>query len=278
MRAVLDDLVAAASGAGDGPKKAFGGLHAMLNRDYADAPEFDGFRDIMRACILDHWPFAVGDEVLGQVIESRTLHSVASAAAEVGIGDALLDRILTEKGAFAVGDQRPPARKTFDSVRFEDVLHEIQNWVGPTAICATLGATKAQFNRLVEQGALTPTVKNPKVKARWQKEQVQNLRDALLKATVNVAQGDQGWVSLHVAGGQDHGGLKRVIDGVLDGTVGLGYLPEQRGYRSLVVPKSVVVVDQRNANVEPPTAAAFAPSVGKGLFLPSSKTVIRPQH
>ena len=271
LRSTLDDLVAVASGAGDGPKKAFGALYAVLNRDYADAPEFDGFRDIMRACILDHWPFAAGDVVLGQVVEKRKLHSVASAADEVGIGDELLDRILTENRAFAVGDQRPPARKTFDADRFQDVLCEIPNWVGPTAICATLGATKAQFQRLVEHGVLTPTVKDPKVKARWQKGQAQNLRDALLKAAVNVARGDQGWVSLHVAGGQDQGGLKRVIDGVFDGTVALGYLPEQRGYRSLVVPKSIVaVIDQRKTNVEPVTAVAFARSIGlrqKGAFL-----------
>ncbi len=189
LRAVLDDLVAVASDAGDGPKKAFGAFYSMLNRDYAGAPEFDGFHDIMRACILDYWPFAAEDVVLGQVVEKRKLHSVASAADEVGIGDELLDRILTEKSAFAVGDQRPPARKTFDADRFQDVLREIPTWVGPTAICATLGATKAQFQQLVEHGVLTPTVKDPTVKARWQKEQAQNLRDALLQATVNVSRG-----------------------------------------------------------------------------------------
>ncbi|MQY43638.1 hypothetical protein GG681_13405 [Epibacterium sp. SM1969] len=47
--------------------------------------------------------------------------------------------------------------------------------------------------------------------------------------------------------------------------------PEQRGYRSLVVPESMVaVIDQRRTNVEPPTAAAFARSIGlrkKGAFL-----------
>ncbi len=196
---------------------------------------------------------------------------MANSSGGRGVGDELLDRILTEKGAFAVGDQRPSARKTFDADRFQDVLREIPSWVGPTAICATLGATKTQFQRLVEHGVLAPTVKSPKVKARWRKEQAQNLRDALLKATVNVAQGDPGWISLHVAGGQAQGGLKRVIDSVFEGTVTLGYLPEQRGYRSLVVPESMVaVIDQRRINVEPPTAAAFARSIGlrkKGAFL-----------
>ncbi|WP_232716225.1 TniQ family protein [Epibacterium ulvae] len=44
LPAVLNTLVAAASGAGGGPKKAFGTLYPMLNRDYADAEEFEEFR------------------------------------------------------------------------------------------------------------------------------------------------------------------------------------------------------------------------------------------
>ncbi len=57
---VLNALVAAASGAGAGPKKAFGALHPMLNRDYADAEEFEEFRDVMRSCILENWPMPRG--------------------------------------------------------------------------------------------------------------------------------------------------------------------------------------------------------------------------
>lgn len=103
---VLNALVAAASGAGDGPKKAFGALYPMLNRDYADAEEFEEFRNVMRVCILDNWPHAPGDIVLLQVVKERRLHSVASAAQEIGVWEELMDRVLTEKRGVS---QRRPA-------------------------------------------------------------------------------------------------------------------------------------------------------------------------
>lgn len=274
MPTVLNALVAAASGAGDGPKKAFGALHPMLNRDYADAEEFEEFRNVMRACILDNWPHAAGDIVLGRVVKERRLHSVASAAKEVGVWEELLDRVLTEKGAFPKDDQRPPTRKTFDAARFQDLLQDIPRWVGPKVIYKILGATKDQFQRLVEQGLLTPAVSDPKVQARWQPSQAQDLLDKLINASVIVPQNTAAWIPLHNAGGQVQGGLKRLIDEIMSGTLPLGYLPDRRGYRSLMVPKSKVIElstdSPKTVSFDCLTAVAFARSIGlrqKGAFI-----------
>lgn len=274
LPAVLNALAAAASGPGDGPKKAFGALHPMLNRDYADADEFAEFCNVFRACILDNWPHAPGDVVLGHVVKERRIHSVASAAKEIGVWEELLDRVLTENGAFSAGDQRPPTRKTFDAIRFRDLLEDIPRWAGPKAICKRLGATKDQFQRLVEHCLLTPTVRDPKVQARWRTRQAQDLLDTLINASVAIPQNAVGWIPLHNAGGQVQGGLKRLIDEIIAGTLPLGYLPDQRGYRSLRVPKSKVIAFSadrpKTAGFECLTAVAYARSIGlrqKGAFL-----------
>ena len=208
LPAVLNALAAAASGPGDGPKKAFGALHPMLNRDYADAEEFAEFRNVLCVCILDNWPHAPGDVVLGHVVKERRIHSVASAAKEIGVWEELLDRVLTENGAFTDGDQRPPTRKTFDAIRFNDLLQDIPRWVGPKVIYKILGATKDQFQRLVEQGLLTPAVSDPKVQARWQPNQAQDLLSTLVNASKDIPQDAAGWIPLHNAGGLVKGGSK----------------------------------------------------------------------
>jgi hypothetical protein len=269
---LLNALIVAVPDAGDGPKKAFGALYPMLNRDYADAKEFDAFRDVVRSCILDNWPHASGDVVLGQLVKDRTLHSVASAAQEIGVGDALLDRILTAKGVFSADDPRPATRKTFDAKQFQDLLQDIPHWVGPKAILNTLGATRAQFQRLVEHGLLTPTVNDPTVQARWRASQAQDLLDSLINASVNIPQNAVGWIPLHNAGGQVQGGLKSLIDKVLSGTLSLGYLPDRQGYRSLMVPKSKAIAlsaASPDVSFECLTAVAYARGIGlrqKGAF------------
>jgi len=271
---VLNALAAAASDPGNGPKKAFGALHPMLNRDYADADEFAEFRNILSACIPNNWPHAPGDVVLGHVVKERRIHSVASAAKEIGVWEELLDRVLTENGAFCDGDQRPPTRKTFDAIRFNDLIQDIPRWAGPKAICKTLGATKNQFQRLVEQGLLTPTIRDPKVQARWRPRQAQDLLETLINASVAIPQDAAGWIPLHNAGGQVQGGLKRLIDEIIAGTLPLGYRSDQRGYRSLRVPKAKVIAFSANrpktVAFECLTAVAYARSIGfrqKGAFL-----------
>ncbi len=181
---------------------------------------------------------------------------------------------LTEKGAFSIGDQRPLARKTFDAARFQDLHQDIPRWVGPKVIYQILGATKDQFQRLVEHGLLTPVVSDPKVQARWQPNQAQDLLDNLINASEAIPQDTAAWIPLHNADGQVQGGLKRLIDEIMSGTLPLGYLQDRRGYRSLMVPKLEVIEfsadGPKTVSFDCLTAVAFARSIGlrqKGAFI-----------
>jgi hypothetical protein len=127
---------------------------------------------------------------------------------------------------------------------------------------------------VVEHGLLTPTVNDSKVQARWQPSQAQDLLDKLINASVTIPQNAAGWIPLHNAGGKVQGGLRELIDQIVSGTLPHGYLPNQRGYRSLMVPKSKVIEfstdSPKTVTFDCLTAVAFARSIGlrqKGGFV-----------
>jgi hypothetical protein len=86
IRAALDRIAASATGHLDAPNKVFGPMYTALNRDYLREPGFALFGRILRDCILDHWPIAPGETLIGEVVAERRLHSVATAAQEAGVG------------------------------------------------------------------------------------------------------------------------------------------------------------------------------------------------
>lgn len=85
IRNALVRLAADADGALDEPRKAFGDLYYDLRYIYQDDDSFATFKELLRSCILEVWPVAAGEDVLGQVLERRRLHSVLTAAAVIRV-------------------------------------------------------------------------------------------------------------------------------------------------------------------------------------------------
>lgn len=79
IREALDQIAAMATDAQDEPSKVFGPLYTRLNRDYVNEAQFDPFRTILRECVLDHWPYASGDVILGEALPQRRRHSLRRA-------------------------------------------------------------------------------------------------------------------------------------------------------------------------------------------------------
>lgn len=254
----------AAQGANDEPNKAYGDLYSKLSRDYVNDPAFSVFRDLLRKEILDIWPFAAGDVILGEVQPGRRLHSVASAARETGIGAPLLESLLIEAGAIAKDDSRPFRRKTFLADRYASLLAEIPTWVGPSRMRAELGGTHAEFEALTEEALLSPRTKIPKVKESWA------LQDATaflfeLQALTNLINADAGlWETLLRAKVRSGLSLREIFLAVREGRIELGRLGP--AFHDLVVRKSEI--DQLRMSLWPePTerlvpAAAFARLIG----------------
>lgn len=63
---------------------AFGKLYDALAK-YLTDDGFDPFRQILRDCILETWPFAAGEVVWGEVVQTRLLPPPTTAANETGL-------------------------------------------------------------------------------------------------------------------------------------------------------------------------------------------------
>jgi hypothetical protein len=167
IRDAFNALAASADGHNDEPNKAFGQLYLGLSQAHLNKEEFAPFRKILRDCIVDIWPVAVGEDVLGFIQRERQLHSLSTAARETGVGAGLLEQFLVHAGAIAPDDNRPASRKTFDAEANAELLADIPTLVGPREMQQQIGATRRQFVSLVEDNILKPRIDIPTIKFPW---------------------------------------------------------------------------------------------------------------
>ncbi len=271
IRDALDQIAAQATDAQDEPSKTFGQLYTQLNRDYLKEPDFDPFRNILRECILDHWPFAEGDVILGKSLPQRKLHSLRTAASETGVGPKVLEHFLIESGAIRENDRRPESRRLFDAQANAELLAEIPTLVGPIAMRNAMGATKMELIALAESEVLRPRTRVEKVKNPWRISDGIGLVNELSDGAIAVDDDDEHWETLLRACRRREIGLDELIHRVRDRRMTVGYRNGEVGFHGLVVPKSEVDAIAPKARSVPSTvsmtlrgmaAAAFGRSVG----------------
>jgi hypothetical protein len=238
IRDALDALAAFANGASDEPKKAFGNLYVNLSRPYLHEPAFAPFRAILRDCILDVWPVAAGEDVLGVTLSSRKLHSVNSAEKETGIGAFILDQFLAAAGAFNADDLRPLSRKTFDAVRYADLLAEIPTLVGPIEMQKLMGATRNQFQSLIADCVLTPRIGISTVKSPWRASDGLTLVAELQERAFPVDPTDKHWESISRAKNRSSLSIGTIIGAILDGELRVGQHTGTNGFAGFCVLKA----------------------------------------
>ncbi|SIN86591.1 TniQ protein [Octadecabacter temperatus] len=107
-----------------GPKATFPLLYERLAHDYATDPDFMPFRDILRSHILETWPLGVGDELMGDPVERRQLHSVITASKETGVDQRRLRKLLEARKL--ISPEQPDAWALFDA---EDTSHLLASLV-----------------------------------------------------------------------------------------------------------------------------------------------------
>lgn len=240
MRDALDQIAALATDAQDEPSKTFGPLYTRLNRDYVKEPDFDPFRNILRECILDHWPFAGGDVILGEVLPQRRLHSLRTASSEAGVGTKVLENFLIETGAIGRNDPRPESRRLFDAQAHVELLAEIPTLVGPIAMRKAMGATKMELIALVEADVLRPRTRVDKVKNPWRISGGVSLVSELSAGATPVVADDTNWETLLRACRRRDVGLDVLIARIRDKRMTVGQRSGEAGFHGIVVPKSEV--------------------------------------
>lgn len=235
FREALARLAARADGPLDEAGKAFGNLFDRLSRDLLFDEAFAPFRQILREYILSHWPYAVGDTLLGERVNERHLHSVVTAARETGVWDAVLEAILTDAGAFSPDDPRARSRKTFIAKDYASILAEIPTWVGPGEMLAAMGATKAAFASLVADGLLVPRTRAPKIIARWRLSDGLALVSELTAVAQSISADQSGWESLQQAKKRKRVAVGVIIAGVRAGEMSIARQQDVAGYNGLRV-------------------------------------------
>lgn len=240
FRTALDHLAARATGALDEASKAFGPLYSRLNRDYLNDPGFDPFRDILRECILENWPIAPAEMVLGQVVPERRLHSVTTAAKEIGIGTKVLEHFLVEVGAIAADDPRPQSRRLFDAKAYAGLMAEIPTLVGPIAMRTAMGATRMELAALAEDGLLIPRTRVEKVKNPWRISDGVAFVTELSAGARYVAGDDTEWETLLLACRRSAVPLSELVRAIREQRLNVGQRSGASGFHGIVVPKAEV--------------------------------------
>lgn len=200
IKAKLIQLSFEGDGVGDGVRQVYHRMFTTLGRHLNEEPAFDVFRDILREAVLDLWPLAAGESVLGQVIPERRIHSVATAANELSVNPDRLRPLLIEAGAIVADDHRPHARATFDAREFAFLLESISELVPDGAMRKMLGATEAEMMSLEHADILIPSTALTTARLRWNPRDAEALINELRGHASRSDPGDaKDWVSIQIA-------------------------------------------------------------------------------
>ncbi|MFG6637929.1 TniQ family protein [Sulfitobacter sp. 1A12126] len=240
IRATLDQIASTATKSSDEPRKTFGMLYSQLDRDYRNEPGFHPFRNLLRECVLDHWPRAAGDVVLGHVVKERRRHSLTTAALETGIGTGVLEHFLVEAGVFKKEDGRPHSRRLFDAEAHSALLAEIPTLVGPIAMRKSMGATHKELVALENEELLIPRTKVKKIKSPWRISDGTVLVAELLKNSIVVGENESGWETLLHASRRRAITLKGLVCAIEDGQLTVGQRVGIKGFHGIVMQKAEV--------------------------------------
>ncbi|MCZ4354231.1 TniQ family protein [Roseovarius aestuarii] len=266
IRTALDEIAAMATKAQDEPSKTFGPLFPQLNRDYLNEPGFQPFRKILRECILDNWPFASGDVVMGEVVPRRRLHSLRTAAAETGVGAKVLAHFLSEAGAIRVDDCRPRSRILFDAQAHAELLAEIPTLVGPIAMRTAMGATRMELVALAAAQVLSPRTRIETVKNPWRISDGIALVGELSDGALAVGHDESEWETLLRTCRRKDVGLDELIAGIRNKRLTVGQRSDVAGFHGIVVLKSDVDLIARSPSVDRDAVLVELPGVAAAEF------------
>ena len=239
LRTILKSLAEAATSNWTSMRGAFGKLHDALAK-YLTDDGFDPFRQILRDCILETWPFAAGEVVLGEVVQTRLLHTPTTAANETGLSKQLMEFCLIEVGAIPENDPRPPALRTFSAQKYDSFLNELPTLVVAKEMMATIGCTAVQLRALSDGAVLSPVIRHPKVRSSWRISDGVALLAELNELAIPLTTPAKKWESIQLASQRSGISVGELIAAIRIKRLQLGRNTDLVGYRSYVVMRAEV--------------------------------------
>lgn len=183
----------------DGPKKKFGDLYDRLAHDLT-GEDYRPFRDLLRDHIATTWPLGPGDELMGEPVLERRVHSVLTAARDTGIDARRMRKLLAEAGwVRPAGEGREDAWELFDAVAAAPFLRSLGEGVSALELQERLGISRSKFGLLRKDGYLPPTLTGPDHKPLWDIQAGRAFIDGLLSGATPIYLQRYDWSSIAMA-------------------------------------------------------------------------------
>jgi hypothetical protein len=249
----------------DGPKKIYPALYDRLSHDYADDPDYATFRRILRGHMAESWPLGPGDELMGEPVHERRLHSVTTAAQETGVDPRRLRKLLVAAGLLAEDDDLPDSWAVFDAAEAAPILGDLTVLVPAKEFRDILGTTRSQFDLLVADGVLVPALETSETKSVWDPRTGAEFLTGLLRGAVQLRQPQHTWEHISKSAQRLKIGPGVIARAIMDGRLRrVGNLEGRTGYSAVYVDHDEVA--RLFGSEAPPghSIETFAKSVGAG--------------
>lgn len=180
IRSALGELQATIGKPTDGPKKKFGALYDrlafdLLNEDYAP------FRALLRDHIATTWPLGPGDDLMGEPVLVRRVHSIRTASRELGMDPRRLRKLLVDARIVRPAENgKDDQWELFDVDEAQPHLDRINTLVSAKDFQETLSMSRSQFERLRSDGYFPPAVDGGDHKPLWDVRAARKFFEGLL--------------------------------------------------------------------------------------------------
>ncbi|QPM90621.1 hypothetical protein PSAL_018600 [Pseudooceanicola algae] len=223
----------------DGPRKIFPKMYDRLAYDSMDDPDYDVFRYILRSHMAATWPLGIGDELLGEPITARRLHSVRTAARATGIDQRRLRKILAAEG-IVPEEGLPDAWEVFDAERADTVLRSATTLITAKDFAEAIGASRSQFDLLVAGGILAPHLSSSGdaagTRTIWDPADGVRFLDSVFVGASPLRQAQHGWEHISKSAARLMVGPETLIEAIRDRRiVRIGNHADFDGYAALYV-------------------------------------------
>ncbi|WP_412506110.1 TniQ family protein [Roseovarius sp. SYSU LYC5161] len=220
----------------DGPKKIYPALYDRLSHDYADDPDYAEFQRILRDHMSATWPLGPGDELMGESVHERRLHSVTTASQETGVDPRRLRKLLLAADLLPENCDLPDSWAVFDAADAAPILRDLTALVTAKEFRDMIGATRSQFDLLVADGVLKPTLETSETKHVWDPRTGTAFLTGLLRGAIQLRQPQHGWEHISKSAQRLKIGPGKIIRAITDGRLRrTGNLEGRTGYAAVYV-------------------------------------------
>ncbi len=219
-----------------GYRKTFGELYDRLSFGLT-GDEYRPFRDLLRSHIVQTWPLGPGDDLMGEPITERKVHSVLTAAQEVGIDIRRMRKLLSENGVVApVGQGNLDSWELFDAHEAKDFLATLNHHVSAKEIQTALNISRSQFELLRADGWFPPDLKGPDHKPLWNLIEARRQLETLINGALPVSGTGQSWETIAKAAQRLKTRPAEILNLIEAKSISrIGKLGDTAGYAGIVV-------------------------------------------